>query len=171
MLFDSVAICGRDDVLHHNHLICWRQFPRRLSVVIVDTSSETQILVGSVSSYTMTYISEGYSEERYPNHGSNTTWLTIIRKAATSIGDLFKAPGTPVVEYAEALSVSVYRHPPRIVNSQPVLTFGPTPTHFLCPEREGPSRQCGISSLGHPSPIRDFASLGRETRTVLSPRE
>ena len=96
MLFDSVAIRGRDDVKHHNHLICWRQFPRRLSVVIVDTSSETQILVGSVSSYTMTYISEGYSEERYPNHGSNTTWLTIIRKAATSIGDLSRPRVLPL---------------------------------------------------------------------------
>ena len=113
--------------------------------MIVDTSSETQTLVGSVSSYTMTYISEGYSEERYPNHGSNTTWLTIIRKAATSIGDLFKAPGTPVVEYAEALSVSVYRHPPRIVNSQPVLTFGPTP-HFSY-VRKGKARRDSAVSL------------------------
>ena len=138
MLFDSVAIRGRDDIIHHNHLIRWRQFPRRLSVVIVDTSSETQILVGSVSSYTMTYISEGYSEERYPNHGSNTTWLTIIRKTATSIGDLLKASGTPAEGYAEALSASVYRYPPRTVKSQSVLTLGPPPSISYVRKGEAP---------------------------------
>ena len=138
MLYDSVAICGRDDEHITTRMVFVRQSPRQLSVVIVDTSSWTQTWVDSDSSYTMTCISEGYSEERLSNHGSNTTWLTIIRKTATSIGDLLKASGTPAEGYAEALSASVYRYPPRTVKSQSVLTLGPPPSISYVRKGEAP---------------------------------
>ena len=60
-------------------------------------------------------------------------------------------PGTSIELYAEALSASVYRHPPRIVN----LTICPEstalPNILSYVRRWGrATRQSGILPLGHP---------------------
>lgn len=143
--------------------------PRRLPVVITNIRSRTRILACSFSSYTMTFISDKYSEQRWSNHGSNTTWLNSFRKMATDVGDPPGPRVSPLRFMLRRYRLESIVYPPRTVtNTNRLDNWIPPHLCFLCPEEWGPSRRGDTFSSGHPWPLRVFASLGGETLADFS---
>ena len=78
-----------------------------------------------------------YSEKRWPNHGSNTTWLNGIRKTATDVGDPSGLRVFPLRFMLRRCQLESIVHPPRTVTSTNCLDTWAPPRRFLCPEEKG----------------------------------